>query len=86
MLIQDITPAKDQLDRTIAKAHYQLIGYKDWRSKKIEVQEPLVVNKRSGCYFIGYNLKHTDSCTCNEEYDRWKWNRWVRSGKTARAE
>lgn len=70
MLIQDITPAKDELDRAIAKTQYLITRLSDWRSKKIDVQEPLVVNKRSGCYFIGYNLKHTDSCTCNEEYDR----------------
>jgi len=72
MLIQDITPAKDELDRAIAKNQYFITRLSDWRSKKIEVQEPLVVNKRSGCYFIGYNLKHTDSCTCDVYYNRLK--------------
>lgn len=31
----------------------------------------LVVNTESGCYFMGKQLIHTDSCTCDEDYDRY---------------
>jgi len=30
----------------------------------------LVVDKQSGCHFIDTQLIHTDSCKCDEDYDR----------------
>lgn len=72
MLIHDITPAVDQLDRTIAKAHYQLIGYKDWRSKRIEVQDTTIIDRNTGCHWLGNKLNHTDRCSCDYDYDQLK--------------
>lgn len=72
-MIQDIKPAKGFIQTIIAKNAYARIGLLP-RDRTIQVKTPdmfndsiIVIDRKSGCYFKGEKLIHTNKCECGEE-------------------
>lgn len=61
------------MDQFVANTNYNLQGL--WiRGRKIEVKTPdefndsiMVIDMKTGCFFKGSKLIHTNKCECGEE-------------------